>query len=195
MELTPMRFKSFVWPHNPRTYTIAFQREMANFKAPFGRYHLQNLGLTRRVLRGAGEFVGERAYEQFKELADLFYEESPGILVHPVWMTTTAWFVGLTVEQEPVKDYVRYAFEFWETSGELTGKLERTAVTASGAGNGSAAEAGGGSGGAAYHTVVRGDTLWDIANAYGVGLAEVIAWNPDIKNPNLIKPGQKVRVG
>lgn len=194
-----MRFKSFVWPHNPRTYTITYERDMASFKVPFGRYYLQNLGLTRRVLRGVGEFAGERAYEQFKELASLFYEETPGILVHPVWTTTTAWFVGLWAEQEPVKDYVRYSFEFWETYEEVTGKLGQTALTPSG----TVTEAGSGSGGAsgnasdsaaAYHTVARGDTLWDIANAYDVGLAQIIAWNPDIKNPNLIYPGQKVRV-
>ena len=36
------------------------------------------------------------------------------------------------------------------------------------------------------HTVKRGDTLWAIARANGVPLNEVIAANPQIKNPNLI---------
>lgn len=26
MLLSPMRFKNFVWPHNPRVYSIAFER-------------------------------------------------------------------------------------------------------------------------------------------------------------------------
>lgn len=188
MELAPMRFKSFVWPHNPRTYTIAFERKMANFKMPFGRYHLQNLGLTRRVLRGEGEFVGEGAYDKFKELACLFYEETPGVLVHPVWMTTTAWFVGLEVRQEPRSDYVRYSFEFWEA---YTGLNESLTQTESGMENGEKQTGEG----AAYHTVAAGDTLWGIANTYGVSLTAVIGWNPQIKNPNLIRPGEKVRVG
>ena len=45
-----------------------------------------------------------------------------------------------------------------------------------------------------YHTVRRGDTLWGIAKRYGVTLRSLIAANPQIKNPNLIYPGEQVRV-
>ncbi len=189
MNLAPMTFKGFVWPHNPRVYTITFERKMANYKVPFGRHYLQSLGQTRRVLRGEGEFVGEGAYDKFKELASIFYEETPGVLVHPVWVAATAWFVGLELRQEPRSDYVRYSFEFWEVYSGLTDKLEERA-------NGAAAPSGGTEGGgqAAYHTVARGDTLWAIANRYGVSLSAIIQWNPQIKNPNLIRPGERVRV-
>ena len=78
VELAPMRYKDFVWPHNPRVYTIDYKREMGVHKVPFGRYHLQDLGLTRRVMKGQGEFVGEKAYETFKALASVFYQEGPG---------------------------------------------------------------------------------------------------------------------
>ena len=189
MNLAPMTFKGFVWPHNPRVYTITFERKMANCKVPFGRHYLQSLGQTRRVLRGEGEFVGEGAYDKFKELASIFYEETPGVLVHPVWVAATAWFVGLELRQEPRSDYVRYSFEFWEVYSGLTDKLEErsdaAAVSSGGTENG---------GQAAYHTVARGDTLWAIANRYGVSLSAMIRWNPQIKNPNLIRPGERVRV-
>ena len=124
MILSPMRFKNFVWPHNPRVYSIAFERKLAVHKIPFGRYRVQSLGQTRRVLRGQGEFAGERAYETFKALASIFYEETPGVLVHPVWMTTTAWFAGLELRQEPRRDYVAYSFEFREVvDGDGEGTL------------------------------------------------------------------------
>jgi spore coat assembly protein SafA len=42
--------------------------------------------------------------------------------------------------------------------------------------------------------VVRGDTLWALARRYGVALERIIALNPDIRNPNLIYPGQRVRI-
>ena len=29
MELQPMRYKDYIWPHNPHTYTISFQRQIA----------------------------------------------------------------------------------------------------------------------------------------------------------------------
>ena len=60
MELRPMQYKGFVWPHNPRTYTITYDRQVAVHKVPFGRYAMQDLGMTHRVMRGEGEFVGRR---------------------------------------------------------------------------------------------------------------------------------------
>ena len=56
-----MRYKDYVWPHNPRVYSIDYERKMAVNKVPFGTYHLQDLGRTRRVMRGEGEFAGEGA--------------------------------------------------------------------------------------------------------------------------------------
>ena len=44
------------------------------------------------------------------------------------------------------------------------------------------------------HTVVRGDTMWKLAVAYQVGTSEIISANPQVVNPNLIYPGQVLRV-
>lgn len=44
-----------------------------------------------------------------------------------------------------------------------------------------------------YHTVIKGDTLSAIAKRYGTIVAQLVAWN-NIKNPNLIYAGQKLRV-
>ena len=49
--------------------------------------------------------------------------------------------------------------------------------------------------GAVYHTVVAGDTLWALAQTYGVTMGEILVWNPQLKNPNVILPGQRLRVG
>lgn len=192
-----MTFKTFVWPHNPRVYTITYERKMAVYKVPFGRHFLQSLGQTRRVFKGEGEFVGEGAYDKFKELATVFYEETPGVLVHPIWVATTAWFVGLEVEQEPRSDYVRYSFEFWEVDPSVSSQMERQVAENSGGDSQSGTIGGGtaGTGQEQYHTVVQGDTLWAIANTYGVSLESLLAWNSQIKNPNLITIGQKVQVG
>jgi spore coat assembly protein SafA len=42
------------------------------------------------------------------------------------------------------------------------------------------------------YTVKAGDTLWDIAKNNGVPLNQLIAANPQIANPNLIYPGDKI---
>ena len=114
MNLSPMRFRSYTWPHNPRVYSIDYHRMVSAHKLPFGLYQLQDLGRTNRVMKGEGEFVGEGAYGQFGQLANTFYAEGPGLLVHPLWQASNAYFVALRLEQEPRPDYVRYSFEFWE---------------------------------------------------------------------------------
>lgn len=190
MNLTPMRYKSYTWPHNPRVYSIDFRRPVAAHKLPFGRYYLQDLGMSYRVMEGEGEFIGPGAYAEFQRLACIFYENGPGLLIHPLWQVSNAYFVSLRVEQAPRPDYVRYSFTFWEDYGLYSGLAARTGESAY------TAEDGGGQehSQTAYHQVVKGDTLWALARRYGVTLAELIALNPQIKNPNLIRVGEEVRV-
>ena len=106
------------------------------------------------------------------------------MLFHPVWMTTNAYFTELKLMQEPTENYVAYSFAFREGYDGYSGmkKVSGTTERQSGASS------------AVYHTVVSGDTLWAIANRYGTSVAEIVKKNPDISNPNLIHPGQKVRV-
>ena len=184
MKLSSMRFKDYVWPHNPRTYEIGYHRDVAEHRVPFGNYVLQGMGRRHRVLRGEGEFVGPGAYAEFKKLATVFYDPTPGILVHPLWDTAKAYFVALQLNQEPTEDYVSYRFEFWECY-----ELYRTALGASGAAGAAEAVVT-----AAWHTTAAGERLWSIANAHNLSLDALLALNPQIKNPNLLSAGERVRV-
>lgn len=191
MILTPMRYKDYTWPHNPRVYSVERKRRLAVHPVPFGRCVIQELGGMYRILQGEGEFVGQGAYEQFRQLAAVFQQEGAGLLVHPVWQTERAWFVSLTVEEEPLPDYVRYRFEFWEDWTGYDGGLREveTAVSTPAA---EAVTAEHGQQERSVYTVRKGDTLWGIAKRYGVTLTALIAANPQIKNPNLIYPGDRV---
>ena len=46
----------------------------------------------------------------------------------------------------------------------------------------------------ATHTVVSGENLWKIAVKYQVGLSEIKSANPQIKNFDLIYPGQIINI-
>jgi len=192
MNLSPMRYKDFVWPHNPESYRISFARHMAVSPVPYGAEYMQGLTMAHRTMTGQGAFYGRNAYDSFKALATVFYDKTPGQLIHPVWQTARAWFVELALAQEPQTDFVTYTFAFWEDDG-----LYKAALTPAAAGaqtedrgqrtEGTAAEA-------QYHTVKKGETLSGIARDYGTTLSAIIALNPQIKNPNLIYVGDRVRV-
>ena len=47
---------------------------------------------------------------------------------------------------------------------------------------------------ATTHTVATGDTMWKLAVKYQVGTSEIIAANPQIKNANLIYPGDVLTI-
>lgn len=190
MKLSPMRYKDYTWPHNPRVYTVDYRRAVAEHKTPFGLYQLEDLGRTHRVMEGQGEFIGPDAYRQFGRLANVFYQGGPGRLVHPLWQTSSAHFVSLRLMQEPRPDYVRYAFTFWEDNGGGSGPVLRPARAA----EAGARSAPGGRAGT-VHRVRRGESLWTIAGAYGLTAEELMALNPQIKNPSRIEMGQEVNVG
>lgn len=187
MELYPMRYKDYVWPHNPKIYSISYERKIAVHKIPFGRYSMQDMGMTYRVLSGEGEFIGNGAYDEFKKLATVFYDGAPGILVHPVWQSASAYFVSLSLKQQPLSDYVSYTFEFWERMINAEPALTKMKSTVQ-AGTASVVNS------TNTYTAEPGDSLWAIANRFGITLQKIIELNPQIKNPNLIYAGQLINI-
>lgn len=191
MELTPMRYKEFTWPYNPEIYSVEYRRQVAAHKVPFGRCVLQDLGCTYRILRGEGTFAGNDAYHRFRQLAEVFQEDGPGLLVHPVWQAERAYFVELKAIEKPLPDYVRYSFTFWEDWDGYDGGLTENDDGGALSRPDNRAETEEGS---VVYIVQKGDTLWGIAKRYQVALTALIAANPQIKNPNLIYVGNRVRI-
>lgn len=189
-----MRYKNYTWPHNPEIYAVERRRRLAVHPVPFGTCVIQDLGGDYQVLQGEGVFVGPDAYEQFRRLAEVFQQGGAGLLVHPVWRTERAWFASLTVEEEPLPDYVRYRFEFWEDWNGYSGGLTPVQDSSQEEGESGTGSVGAETGETRTYTVCKGDTLWEIAGRYGVELTALITANPQIKNPNLIYPGDEVRI-
>lgn len=186
MVLSPMKFGDYIWPHNPRIYEIEYNRRIVCHKVPFGLFALSDMGRDQRIMRGEGEFVGEGAYDEFKKLASMFYSNKPNILVHPIWQSSPAWLVSLKLLQEPKKDYVSYEFEFWECfeGYELSAKAVLSEVSST-AEEVAAVER-------RTYTIKNGDTLWGLANANGLSLSELLALNPQIRNPNIYYCGDVI---
>ncbi|MCF0138157.1 MAG: LysM peptidoglycan-binding domain-containing protein [Oscillospiraceae bacterium] len=174
--LTAMKFRSFTWPNNPRTFSVERRRALKSRKLPFRAYRVQDMGEDLCVYRGAGEFTGAHAYEYFMQLAELFAEGTPGLLVHPVWPAAEVYFAGLKLRQEPLEDYVAYEFEFWQNSDGVRR-----------AGLNSAAASG-------YYTVAPGESVGDAVLNTGVSAEELLRLNPWLKNINSISAGTVLRI-
>ncbi len=181
-----MRYKEFTWPNNPARYTLSCERLTAVHKMPMGSYCVQDLGRSRTVLRGAGEFFGAGAYARFRALVEVFAQDGAGALRHPVWQCAAAYFTRLELTQEPRSDYVAYSFEFCDAGTEAAAPQIRAAA---------AEDAAAAAAQKRYHTVVGGDTLWSICRRYGLSMRQMLALNPGIRNPNLIRVGEELRVG
>ena len=96
--------------------------------------------------------------------------------------------MSLRLEEEPLPDYVRYSFAFWEDCAAYYQGL----MTVSGGSGQTGTPSDARQAERTVYTVRKGDTLWGIAKRYGVTLTALIAANPGIKNPNLIYTGDKV---
>lgn len=46
-----------------------------------------------------------------------------------------------------------------------------------------------------YHYVKQGESLHNIAMYHGITVPHLLSLNPDIINPDLIYPGQRITVG
>ena len=170
-----MRYKDFIWPNNPYTCAMTTVRDVASHKFPGGGYSLEDMGMARRVLSGTGEFYGPQAYSTMKKLMKVFSQEGAGPLVHPVLELSQAIFAELELVQEPREDYVLYRFVFLE-DGQLHGGKTGGGATQS------------------LHVVTQGETLWEIAAAYGTSAQALAEGNPWIINPNLLPQGAEVAV-
>ena len=175
--LASMRFKNYIWPYNPKTFEMEYRRKVIQHKIPFSGTATQNLGPKACVFKGYGEFAGSNAYKQFKALAEVFREDSPGILSHPLWPSVNAYFTKLELKQEPQEDYVRYSFEFTECSETVKNRSGRITVSE------------------AIHMVKIGETLGSIAADNNTELEKLIILNPNIKNANILAPGTEVKLG
>ena len=75
-----LKYKTFVWPHNPTVYKEEYLREPQYYKGDDGEYYFDAMGDEKLTITGTGAFFGDDAFVQFKKLAKLFKETTPGIL-------------------------------------------------------------------------------------------------------------------
>lgn len=114
MHLPPIRFKDFVFPHNPETLEIISTRNFRELRLPFLGVEYQDMGSMGRIVRGEGAFVGGDAYETYTKLETLYCDGGFGRLSLPHTTPFDAYFFSLTLKGGACPGWVGYSFEFRE---------------------------------------------------------------------------------
>ena len=61
-----LKYKTFVWPHNPTVYKEEYLREPQYYKGDDGEYYFDAMGDEKLTITGTGAFFGDDAFVQFK---------------------------------------------------------------------------------------------------------------------------------
>ncbi len=173
MNLNVMKFKNYIWPYNPSNIEISVQRALKEVIIPFKGSIFQDYGREKRVVSGSGQFFGEDCIDQFDELFFLFKRGGSGYLTLPGMPSFLAIFKGLELIETSTSEFLNYSFEFWEdlAQEEINSILYED-----------------------YYTVLVGDTLWSIASELNIPIETLLMLNTNIKNPNQLKVGERLRL-
>lgn len=171
MILAKMRYKGYVWNHNPETLKVTTEQKLIEQTIPQGKETIQDFGVKSRVISGSGQLFGEDCLYQYEKLLELQNESGSGILSLPDTKPFYAYFKSIELACDPAPDIITYNFQFIE---DLTRKAEKIQGI--------------------YHTLTYGQTLWDVSYIYSVSMEDLLELNPDIKRVDELVIGDKVRV-
>lgn len=173
MNLNVMKFKNYVWPHNPSTINISVKRDLKEVLIPFKGSIIQDYGREKRIVSGSGQFFGDDCIEQFDSLFLVFKQGGRGFLYLPGMDSFLAVFKELKLVGNSMPNILTYNFEFWE---ELSSDLANLDLHED------------------FYTVLDGDTLWSIASKFEIPIETLLTFNTNIKSPNQLVPGEKVKL-
>lgn len=173
MKHAPMRFCGYTLHHNPKSIEIKDKRNLAELKVPYGGSLIQDMGNGLKMVTGNGEFFGPDCMCQYQMLLSLLREGRCGLLSLSGYGPIFARLASLELSQPPAEDFLSYRFVFMEERKEVPANFAD---------------------GKKFHTAEENETLWDIAFWYGASMETLINKNPQIRRPDCLKAGMKVRL-
>lgn len=172
MKHASMRFCGYALHHNPKSIEVVDKRNLIELKTPDKGSLLQDMGNGLKTVTGIGEFFGEDYLRQYQELLSLLQSGKSGLLSLSGYEPFFARLASLELTQPPADDFLSYRFVFKvknETPANFTN-------------------------GAKYHTVKEDESLWNIAFRYGTAVETLLKENPQIRRPDSLKAGERVKV-
>ncbi len=112
--MTAMRYKDFIFPHNPKRIQVSYRSATATLHCPQLGSVVQHLGPRCRVVSGQGAFFGPAAAAQFAALEQLAAQGNAGYLFIPALTPFKAYLTKLVYLGEGDGSLLSYSFEFVE---------------------------------------------------------------------------------
>ena len=112
--MAAMRYKSYVFPHNPARLEVEGKALVAGAHCPGYGPVYQHLGTAQRVITGEGSFFGPGAQGDYAALGQVFFQAGPGMLFLPAMTPVRAFFTRLAYLGQGDGEIIRYAFQFVE---------------------------------------------------------------------------------
>ena len=205
MALSKIVYKDFKFPYNPANTSYKIDRTYIKHKYPeLAGNELEDFGSNACVISGSGEFFGDDAYLNWSKLLKEFKKKGVGRVSHPIFTDITRGLMtSLRADIEPMPDYVKYSFEIIaDTEPSLNESVSIKIVsnndkdtTTTGTNSNPKSD----NGGEFVHTVVKGECLSVICSKYAKKYDTTISWKKiaeynKMKNPNLIYPGDKIKI-
>lgn len=162
-----MKYKSFVWPRNPKEITITVENDIKDIYIPKAGSVFQNYRRRKRIASGTGEFFGEDCFSQYKDLFEVFKNSNDSsYLVIPNIDPFLATFKSLKLLGDPSPNMVTYSFTFWEDTKDIY-KNEINVIKD-------------------FYITDGNESLWDISLEYNLNINDLLDLNPFIRDPKEI---------
>ncbi len=166
-----MKFGDFQWPNNPKHLEISRSRRTKEWTVPFSGEIIQDLGCGLRTINGEGEFFGAQRQQFYDALELLLREGGERLLSLPETKPFFAHFLSLERTSDPGPEVLRYRFSFRESrEGESDCGTQEQRIYFCGS----------------------GENLWDIAAQFDSSVELLVAANPQIPWPTVLKDGERV---
>ncbi len=170
MKLALMRYKGFTFWCNPLSIEVLSQQNTVDYTLPYSGEKLESLGKKCRIIKGKGEIKGKDCLEQYAKLYALQSQGGKGILSLPEIKPMEAFFTSLSVLADVTPDKICYSFTFVEADSKAAKAFVKT------------------------HKVSKGETLFDIAYAYGVKVENLVDLNPFVRRTDELEAGWEIRI-
>ncbi len=167
-----IRFKGYVFEHNPKTLKITSKKNIVSQSVLGEKSDVFESGDNSRVVTGEGSISGVDCIYKFLKLFKIKEEKGSGILSLPNTKPFYAFFESLEFSADPTPELISYKFVFREDSSKPLSKITSEV----------------------YYNLSADEDLWDVSRKFDTPIEALVSLNPQLKRTDDVEEGSRVRI-